>query len=85
MSIALDYAHVTIQQMADELGVNRNTVGNYLSGRTKPDRTKVIVWALRTGVPYEWLETGQVDGGGGGDDPVTLGKPGLVLPLKRAA
>lgn len=45
-------------QMATHLGVSGNTVGNYLSGRTTPDRPTLIVWAMRCGVPLEWLLTG---------------------------
>ena len=44
---------------AEQIGVSRNTVGNYESGHTT--RVKPIVlkaWSLRTGVPVEWLETG---------------------------
>ena len=33
---------------------------NYLSGRTKPGKAVMRVWALRCGVPYVWLATGEV-------------------------
>lgn len=46
--------------MAAELGVARNTVGNYLAGRTSPARSVLRVWALRTGVPFEWLLNGDI-------------------------
>lgn len=55
---ALQHAHVSIQEMADELGVSRNTVGNYLARRTPIPRASVIVWSMKTGVPFKWLETG---------------------------
>jgi transcriptional regulator with XRE-family HTH domain len=44
--------------MADYLEVGRNTVSNYLHGRTQPSAAVLRVWALRCGVPYEWLAAG---------------------------
>jgi transcriptional regulator with XRE-family HTH domain len=60
------------RELADEIDVSRNTVVNYENGATQ--RLKPLVlkqWALRTGVPYEWLTTGEEtlhapDGGGSG-------------------
>lgn len=40
------------------LGVHRNTVNNYLSGKTHPDRRTLIAWAQVTGVPVAWIEHG---------------------------
>lgn len=45
--------------LGDQLGVSRNTIANYLAGRTAPDRRTLIAWAFATGVPLTWLETGQ--------------------------
>lgn len=58
---ALDHSGVSVADMADELGVSRNTVGNYIAGRTAPKRAVVAAWALLTGVPRDWLLTGDVD------------------------
>lgn len=59
---------------ASELGVSRNTVSNYETGGIDHPRKIVLgAWAMRTGVPLEWLQTGenpQQDGPDGG----------LVLP-----
>lgn len=62
---ALQHTNVSVQAMADYLGVSRNTVGNYLARRTPIPRASVIAWALKTGVPFKWLETGIADS----DDP----------------
>lgn len=62
LSLALDHADVSVQEMADELGLSRNTVGNYLAGRTRPHKAVLRVWALRCGVPYEWLVSGETPG-----------------------
>lgn len=58
--------------LAAALGVHRNTIGNYLSGRTPVDRRTLIAWAMACGVPLEWLETGQAPTNGPG--------PGTELP-----
>lgn len=47
------------QDMADYLAVHRNTITNWISGRITPSVQTVRLWALRCGVPYEWLTTGQ--------------------------
>jgi len=62
--------------MATELGVARNTVGNYLAGRSRPSKSVLRVWALRTGVPFEWLQSGKV-GDLGDISPVTIGYPAV--------
>lgn len=55
LALALDHSGVSVHDMADELGVSRNTVGNYLAGRTMPHKAVLRVWAMRCGVPFEWL------------------------------
>lgn len=61
MSLALEYASVSVNDMAEHLGISRTTVSNYLHGRTKPQRAHLIAWALRCGVPFEWLVNGDND------------------------
>lgn len=46
--------------MADYLGVRREAVSTWLSGKVNPKKSTLRLWAFRTGVPLEWLETGQV-------------------------
>lgn len=48
----------TTKTLGDALGVHRNTISNYLTGRTQVDRRTLIAWAFATGVPLEWLEHG---------------------------
>jgi transcriptional regulator with XRE-family HTH domain len=76
---------------ADELGVSRNTVMNYESGRTQRHARIVLrAWALRTGVPFEWLRTGDappgpiIPGGPGGQNS-TVVTPAPAVPLPIAA
>ena len=58
MALALESRDISIGEIADYLGVHRNTVGGWLAGRTRPSTASVKLWALRTGVPYSWLTTG---------------------------
>ena len=54
---------------ADLIGVSAKTVLNYETGATT--RVKPLVrraWAMATGVPAVWLETGQTPPPGGGDE-----------------
>lgn len=52
---ALEYGRVTVPEMADELGVSRVTAWSYCHGRTKPNGAVLKIWAMRTGVDYNWL------------------------------
>ena len=58
---ALVVADVSAAEMSAYLGVSRNTIGNYTSGRTHPKKQTLRLWAMRTGVPLRWLETGALD------------------------
>lgn len=55
---SLKAAGVGVQEMAEYLGVERNTVGNYINDRTRIPGPALKLWAMRTGVPLEWLRTG---------------------------
>lgn len=60
---SLHVAGITSNDMADELEVSRTTISNYLNDRTRPKRLYLRMWALKTGAPLEWLETGNFPGG----------------------
>jgi transcriptional regulator with XRE-family HTH domain len=64
-------------EFAEQLGVSRGTVSNYERSSTENRKPIVIrAWALATGVPLEWLQTGEgaptatpPDGGPAGQTP----------------
>lgn len=58
LGIALKYAGIGVQDMAAYLGVSRNTISNYTGGHTHADKRTLMLWAMRTGVDLEWLQTG---------------------------
>lgn len=55
MRKSLRTAAVSVADMADYLGVSRNAVSTWINGRVRPSTQTLRLWALRTGVPYEWL------------------------------
>lgn len=55
---SMHVAGLTIPDMAEALDVSVSTVGNYTNGRTRPKKLALKEWAMRTGAPLEWLETG---------------------------
>ena len=62
---SLRVSGVSVAEMAESLEVHRNTVTNYLSGRVTPDRRTKIVWAMTVGLPFEWIDQGQMPTGPG--------------------
>jgi DNA-binding XRE family transcriptional regulator len=58
MKKALRHSGVGAQEMADYLGVSRQSVGNWINGRVTPSTQTLRLWALRCGVPLEWLRPG---------------------------
>lgn len=55
---ALDFAGMSVGEMADYLECSRNTVSNYTNDHTKVPGAVLTLWAMRTGVRDEWLRTG---------------------------
>lgn len=69
MRKALRACGVSVQEIAEYLDVSRNAVSTWINGRIEPSTQTLRLWALRTGVPYEWLRTGVApDQGGDGPD-----------------
>ena len=58
MGKALRSSGVKPAQMALYLGVHRNTITNYIRGKSKPTRATLIAWADITRRPLDWIETG---------------------------
>lgn len=57
---ARKHAGLDIDQMAELLGFSDKTVRNYENEATPIKRASISAWALATGVPFEWLLTGEV-------------------------
>lgn len=81
---------VSVQGMADYLGVTRQTVGTWINGHIEPSTQTLRLWALHTGVPFNWLRDGDpTTPPGGGRSEVNNGKPagftGRVVTLRSKA
>lgn len=63
MRKAMRVSGVGVQEMADYLGVARNTVSTWINGRIQPSQQTLRLWAIRCAVPYEWLKDGQTHEG----------------------
>ena len=62
MQRALAHAEVSVEEIAEEIGVSRSTVSRWLNDRGMPPRPGYIkLWALRTGVDHGWLIGGPND------------------------
>ncbi len=91
MQRALAHARMSVEQMAEELGVSRSTISRWLNDRGSPSRGYLKLWALRTGVSYDWLmdenesprRTASIPAGIGA--PAPAGRPGKaeILRLRR--
>lgn len=69
---SLRASSTSVQSMADYLGFTRKTVGDYLGGRVKPKTPVLRVWAMRCGVPFEWLALGiEADPNSGPDQGIS--------------
>lgn len=92
MGKSLKTAGMSVHDMCDYLSVSRNTISAWINGRTPPSVQTVRLWALRTGVPYEWLTEGKEpeddpDGGSGlriisPDDPTPPQQKAQVLTAR---
>lgn len=61
MRKALRHSGIGVQEIADALEIDRNTVGNWINGRTSPRRRDLKAFARMTNVPASWLESGTFD------------------------
>jgi transcriptional regulator with XRE-family HTH domain len=55
MRKALRFAGMHSGAMAAYLDVERSTISRWLNGRIVPSTQTLRLWAMRTGVSYEWL------------------------------
>lgn len=58
LRIAREFAGYEQEELAELIGVARNTVGNAELGRVKPRRITLRAWAFHCAVPLSWIEGG---------------------------
>ena len=59
---ALRESGIGAGEMAEYMGVNRTTVSAWLTGKYYPRKGTLRLWAMRTGVPFEWLAGDEEEG-----------------------
>lgn len=68
MKRALSWGDVGAGEMAEHLGYSKAQISRYLNDKGEPPRRPILIsWALRCGVPFEWLAYGMSESGP--DDP----------------
>lgn len=55
LQIAREWAGYEQLQLAEEMGVSRNTISNYEHGRTTPRKLVLNAWAMACGVSMDWI------------------------------
>jgi transcriptional regulator with XRE-family HTH domain len=70
---SLAHAGMSIDDMAAELGVSRQTVSRWVNDHVDPRLGYLKLWALRTGVPLGWLVDDGVISSRIGPGPDSLG------------
>ncbi|BAD56317.1 helix-turn-helix transcriptional regulator [Nocardia farcinica] len=63
--IAREAAGMEQGELAKAIGVSRTSISNAELGKHTPRKIMVNAWAMATGVPVEWLETGRDPHSGG--------------------
>jgi transcriptional regulator with XRE-family HTH domain len=58
LRLAVAHAGISVEEIADEMGVSRSTVSRWANDRGPVREIYLKQWALRCGVPYEWLNAG---------------------------
>lgn len=56
MAKARRAAGIPTAVMCDYLGIHRNSLNAYEHDRSRPGRAVLRLWAMRCGVPLEWLD-----------------------------
>jgi transcriptional regulator with XRE-family HTH domain len=56
---SLRHAGLSTRDMAEYLGVHRETIWRWTKGQNRPAIATLRAWAQRTGVDYDWLVNGQ--------------------------
>ncbi|MDB2211739.1 helix-turn-helix domain-containing protein [Mycobacteroides abscessus] len=76
---AISVSDTGVAEMAEYLGVTRETLSRYLNGRNETPLAIVRLIAMRTGVPVEWILTGNAPDGPGPELPGGIEPPTYSL------
>lgn len=76
LRLAVEQSDESVGSLAAKLGYSRSQLSRWMRDDGMPRPTVVAAWAMATGVPVEWLRTGEEpttgpDGGGEQGNPAT--------------
>ena len=66
--------------LGQRIGVSRGTVSNAERGTVEPRRSVIMAWAMATGVPLAWIETGEAPSPGGDGASIVARPEGFEPP-----
>ena len=81
LALARESAGYSRAELAETIGVSRNTVLNAETGKTAPRKLMLNAWALACGVPVDWILTGKPPT----DRPGPTSGLGIIRPTKTRA
>ena len=58
LRIAREHAGYEQEELAEKMGVSRNTITNYEKGKVAPRKIVLNAWAWHCGVSLDWINTG---------------------------
>lgn len=56
---SLRVVRLPVSEIAADLGVSRNTVSNWINGRSRPNEQQLQLWAAYAHAPLSWLKDGE--------------------------
>lgn len=68
LALAQRRSGLSVQELADRIEVHRNSISAWINGRNRPRSRDLKAFALATGYPVRWLETGEAPHDGGAPD-----------------
>ena len=68
LRIAREWAHLEQAELAEKMGISRQSVSSAENGKTTPRKITLNAWALACGVPVGWLKNGSTPAGPDGPD-----------------
>ena len=76
LRIAREFAGLEQEELAQKMGVSRNTITNYEKGKVAPRKIVLNAWAWHCGVSLDWINTGRP----GAPSPPGGGAPVAPIP-----
>ncbi|MGQ4576167.1 helix-turn-helix domain-containing protein [Dermabacteraceae bacterium P7006] len=58
LRVAREYAGLQQGDLSERIGVSPTSIGAAENNKSKPRRSTVILWAMATGVDFDWLMSG---------------------------